>query len=227
MTERDLRSQAASRLVLINPNTNAATTEAMRAIAQEAAPDGVVVEGLTAPHGAPLITHAQALAVAGEAVLALAEGIAAAPPAGVIVSAFGDPGLEALRRRLPCPVTGIAEAAMLEAAAGGRSFAVVTTTPDLVASIEAMAIAYGHGPRFRGVALTKGDVHAVMSDPQRLVDALAEACGEAIDRWQAQALVIGGGPLAQAAKALSGRFGVPVVAPIPAAVRLALLRQVK
>lgn len=212
------------RLVLINPNTNVATTETMRVIAQEAAPAGIEIKGMTAPHGAPLITHAEALAVAGEAVLALAAQITAHPPAGVIVSAFGDPGLLALRERLPCPVTGIAEAAMLEAAAGGRAFAVVTTTPDLVASIEATAIAYGHAPQFRGVTLTKGDVHIVMSDPQRLVEALAEACAEAIETLGAEALVIGGGPLAQAAKALSGRFGVPVIAPIPAAVRLALLR---
>lgn len=212
------------RLLLINPNTNAATTEAMATIARETAPDGVRIDALTAPYGVPLITEPDALAVAAEAVLSLAESIAADPPAGVIVSAFGDPGLEALRERLSCPVTGIAEASMQEAAAEARPFAVVTTTPDLVSSITARAQAYGHERLFRGVALTEGDVHALMSDPSRLTEALDKACRHAIEAMGAHALVIGGGPLAQAAKALQGRLAVPLVAPIPAAVRLALRR---
>ncbi len=213
-----------TRLVLINPNTSSRTTETMRAIAQEAAPASFRVEGLTAPHGAPLITDAPALAVAATAVAELADRLLVHPPAGVIVSAFGDPGLAALRARLPCAVTGIAEAAMREAADGGRAFAVVTTTPDLVASITATAQAYGHAQSFRGVTLTRGEVHMVMGDPQRLVEALAEACAEAIEQLGAQALVIGGGPLALAARALADRFAVPLIAPIPAAVRLALRR---
>jgi len=212
------------RLVLCNPNTNAATTEIMRAIAQEHAPDGVEIAGMTAAYGAPLIVHPAALAEAANAVTDLADSIAAQTPDGVIVSAFGDPGLAALRSRLSCPVTGIAEAAMAEAAVDGRPFAVVTTTPDLVEAITSLATDYGHADRFRGVALTPGDVHHVMANRHRLTQALGEACRDAIDRLGAAALVIGGGPLAQAAESLANRFAVPVIAPIPAAVGLALRR---
>jgi allantoin racemase len=213
-----------SRLVLINPNVNAATTEIMRDIAQEAAPPGVFLESMTAPYGAPLITDAASLAVAAGAVASLAGAILSNVPAGIIISAFGDPGLQRMRTLLPCPVTGIAEAAMLEAAAGERPFAVVTTTPDLAASIEATVTAYGHAKTFCGVALTTGDAHKIMSDPRRLTEALADACAEAIRDLRAEALIIGGGPLAQAAKDLARRFPVPLIAPIPAAVRLALRR---
>lgn len=214
---------APTRLLLVNPNTNVATTETMRRIAAEAAPTGTAVEALTAQFGAPLITDAVALSVAADAVAALADRIAALAPQGVIVSAFGDPGLAALRERLACPVTGIAEAGMAEAAASGP-FAVATTTPDLVSSIAAAARGYGHGAAFLGVTLTVGDVHAVMADAVRLEAALETACREAVDRLGARAVVIGGGPLAEAARALAGRIGVPVVAPIPAAVRLAYRR---
>lgn len=216
-------SPAPARLLLVNPNTNAATTETMRRIATEAAAPGIVVEAMTAPFGAPLITNAAALAVAADAVAALADRITALAPQGVIVSAFGDPGLDALRERLACPVTGIAEAGMAEAAASGP-FAVATTTPDLVEGIAAAAGRYGHGAAFLGVTLTIGDVHAVMADAVRLEAALEAACREAVDRLGARAVVIGGGPLAEAARALAGRIGVPVVAPIPAAVRLACRR---
>jgi allantoin racemase len=59
------------RLLLVNPNTNAATTEAMLSIAREVAPDGITVEGATALFGESLITDVKALAIAAEAVEAL------------------------------------------------------------------------------------------------------------------------------------------------------------
>ena len=127
------------RLLLINPNTSAATTAAMVKIARQAAAGGTTIDGLTAPSGAPLITGEAALEEAGRAVASLGPAVLADGPDGVIISAFGDPGLEALRAVLPMPVTGIAEAGMAEAGEGWRRFCVVTTTPDLKTAIEQTA----------------------------------------------------------------------------------------
>lgn len=217
------------RLILINPNTNEATTETMRAIAARAAPDDWSVSAMTARRGVPLITDAIQLAEAAVAVADLADApeldpAGDVPTAGVIVSAFGDPGLDALRARLSVSVTGIGEAAFAEAAAGGRRFVVATTTPDLAEPIAAMARCRGYGATFAGVTLTEGDVHRIMADPAGLVAALATACERAIAHLGAEAIVIGGGPLGEAAAALAGRFAVPIIAPIPAAVRLAIRR---
>ena len=187
-----------TRLLLVNPNTSTATTDAMLAIARDAAPGGVVVEGATARSGVPLITTEAALAAAAAAVLDVPR------PAGldgIIIAAFGDPGLDALRRTQGVPVTGIAEAAMAEAARHGR-FVVVTTTPGLAASIARLAGRYGHGAAFAGVRLTPGDPSGLMADPARLLTALAAACGDAMRCDGASAVVIGGGPLATAARAL-------------------------
>jgi allantoin racemase len=211
-------------LLLINPNTDAAVTQAMRDIAAEAAPAGIDVRALTAPFGATLITDEAALTRAGEAVLAALADAPMQGCAGVIVSAFGDPGLAAARQQLALPVTGIAEAGMAEAACGGRRFAVVTTTPGLAAAITATARAYGHAAGFSGVRLTPGDPAQLMQQPQALLDALERACDEAVRLDGAQAVVIGGGPLAKAARALLGRVAVPLIEPVPAAVRLALAR---
>lgn len=204
------------RLLLVNPNTSVATTDAMLAVARNAASDGVVIEGATARFGEPLITDEAALAVAADAVL----DVPRSPGLdGIIVAAFGDPGLDALRRSQPVPVTGIAEAAMAEAARHGR-FVVVTTTPALAGPIARLADHYGHGATFAGVRLTPGDPAAAMADPARLLTALAAACMDAV-RDGASAIVIGGGPLAVAARALSQEMAVPIIEPIPAAVRLA------
>lgn len=208
------------RITLVNPNTSKATTAAMVAIAEEAAGQAAV-EGVTAPFGVPLITEPQALATAAEAMRALAPSLSRAQ--AVIVSAFGDPGLEDLRAALPCPVTGIAEAGMAEAGAGGRRFAVVTTTPGLVDSIAASAARHGH-TAFAGTWTTPGDPAALMADPVALTRALAEACARAVAEGGAEALVIGGGPLARAARVLAATSPAPLIEPVPAAVRLTLAR---
>jgi Asp/Glu/hydantoin racemase len=163
------------RLLLVNPNTNAATTETMRRIAARAAPAGVDVEGLTVTRGAALITDPEALARAAEAVAEAEVAIRARAPDAVIVAAFGDPGRAALAERLAVPVIGIGEAGMRAGAAGGRRFAVVTTTPALVGSITAMAERLGLAKQFAGVELTEGDAATVTGDPMLLPGALEAA----------------------------------------------------
>lgn len=125
------------RLLLVNPNTNSATTQAMVKIAQEEA-GSAKVEGLTSPHGTQLIVDEEMLQVAADGVVKQLKALRKAlhDADGVIVAAFGDPGVEESRKFCSCPVTGLGEAAIGEAAASQRSFAVVTTTPLLVRSIE-------------------------------------------------------------------------------------------
>ena len=211
------------RLLLVNPNTNAATTALMVRIAQGAAPAGVTIEGATAASGAPLILDPAMLATAAQAVQALVAVTDLTPFAGVIVAAFGDPGLAATRALTALPVTGIAEAAMAEAAEHGR-FAIVTTTPLLAGAIGDRAAAYGHGDAFAGVWLTEGDAGALMAEPGRLEAALEAAIRRAMAEAAPDAVIIGGGPLAAAAAALRPRLPVPIIEPVPAAVGLAIRR---
>ena len=152
----------------------------------------------------------------------LPQGTGQVNPAGLD---FYDRLVDALLERgiLPCPVTGIAEAGMAEAGAGGRRFAVATTTPDLRDSIAATAARHGHGS-FAGTWTTPGDPAALMADADALVRALEAACRAAIAEGGAEAVVIGGGPLARAARALAGTLPVPLIEPVPAAVRLSLVR---
>lgn len=209
------------RLIVLNPNTSADTTARMVAIAQAAAGGAAAIEGLTARFGASLITEPAALATAAGAVIEAAPLTRGAD--GVIVAAFGDPGIDALRARVGAVVTGLAEAGMAEAAAGGRRFAVVTTTPLLADSITARATALGHR-RFVGVWTTPGDPAALTADVRALAAALLEGCRSAVAQGGAEAVVIGGGPLAQAAQAIADESPVPLVQPLPAAVRLLLAR---
>ena len=168
------------RIALVNPNTNAATTALMVAIARQHARPGCAVEGVTAPSGAPLIINEDQLRMAADGVASMARSLAKQVD-GVIVSAFGDPAVEALRKQLSMPVEGIAEPAMREAAAHGRRFAIVTTTPGLVRHMLATAHRLGFGPQLAAIRTTEALLEPLMRDSERLVDALEHAARLAME----------------------------------------------
>lgn len=208
-------------ILLINPNTSAATTRMMVSIAKQSLPPGGLVEGVTAAQGAPMIVDEEELRLGALEVERCWQRLRDAAWSGVIVSAFGDPGLQTLRAATPLPVAGLCEASMLEAAEGGRRFGIATVTPRLAAAIGRRAHDLGLEARYTGIRLTEGDPRALAAQPQALSEALAVAVRRCIDDG-AEAVIIGGGPLGQAAIELAPRFAVPVIAPIPAAVRFVL-----
>ncbi|MBC9877279.1 aspartate/glutamate racemase family protein [Bradyrhizobium sp. INPA01-394B] len=208
---------AGSRVLLINPNSNAATTAMMVAIAKSAAGDGFDIIGATAMRAPSMIVSADALEAAAAEVGEIARAHQESCD-GVIVAAFGDPGLAGIRAAMKRPAVGIGESAMLEAAGHGRRFGVATTTPLLKAKIDALADALGLRSRYTGIRFAEGDPQDLVRDPARLRAALGGAVEASIMQDGAEAVIIGGGPLGEAARELQSMFSVPVVAPIPAAV---------
>lgn len=213
------------RFVLLNPNTSGAATAMMVGIARAALGDAATIEGMTAHAGAPLITDPAALMAAATEVAAMAETIAEQAVSGVLVAAFGDPGLDAARARLSVPVTGLAEAAIRAAAAGGRRFSIVTTTPALDEAIRSRVASSGMGANFAGIRYTRSGPGG-MVDPDRLHDELSEACERAVSQDRADAIIIGGGPLAAAARRLRQTVSALLIEPIPVAAQLMLSRAI-
>lgn len=208
------------RVLLINPNTSVATTDMMARLARAALPPGIDLDVATARRGAAMITTEAELLVAEHEVLAL--GLArAADFDALVVSAFGNPGLAGLRAAVPCPVIGIGEASLLEAALGGRRFGVATTTPGLEDSIAQSVRGLGLAARFTGTRIPPGDPLALAAQPAVQFERLADAVRACVQEDGAQAVVIGGGPLAEAADQLGRQFQVPVISPVAAAMRQA------
>ena len=113
-----------TRLLLINPNISDSVSALIRAEAQRSAAPGTQIEVLTAPFGVAYIeTRFEAMLGAYAAAQLAAEHFERHD--AVIVAAFGDPGLAALREVLPCPVTGLTEAALASACLLGRRFSIV------------------------------------------------------------------------------------------------------
>ncbi|TGN86719.1 aspartate/glutamate racemase family protein [Bradyrhizobium yuanmingense] len=211
-------SDRRARILLINPNSNEATTTMMVAIARSAAADGFDIVGATATRAPTMIVSADALEAAALEVEEIAR-LRGDECDGVIVSAFGDPGLTGIKAAMKLTAVGIGESAMLEAAGNGRRFGVATTTPLLKAKIDALPDTLGLRARYTGTRLADGDPQELMRDPAQLRAALAGAVEACIVRDGAEAVIIGGGPLGEAARELQPMFAAPIIAPIPSAVR--------
>ncbi|MFT4103076.1 MAG: aspartate/glutamate racemase family protein [Burkholderiaceae bacterium] len=207
-----------SRYLLINPNTSQATTDMMVEIAARSLPSGSSVSGATVANGPLMIITEDELRDAAQEVVACWTARRERGFDGVIVSAFGDPGIGELRALADVPVVGICEASMLEGARGGRRFGVATVTPELEVMIAAKVREFGLQHAYTGIRLTQGPPRELAADPDALEREMAAAVARCIDDG-AQAVIIGGGPLGEVADRLTSRFDVPVIAPIPAAVR--------
>lgn len=210
-------------MVLVNPNTSTATTRMMTTLARRAlAGTGLLVRGVTAARGPAMLTDPEALrAAAPETVAAALAAMSAGDCAALVVGAFGDPGLGELRAAVAdtVPVVGLGEAALAEAAAGGRHFGIATTTPRLAGTLTDHVERLGLGDRYTGARFTAGDPERLAARPESLLAALEAAVRACAVRDGAEAVVIGGGPLGDAATALRARLTLPVIAPIPAACR--------
>ncbi|MEQ8397461.1 aspartate/glutamate racemase family protein [Thalassobaculum sp.] len=202
---------------LINPNSDSRATERMLVAARAAAPDWLRIDGSTTAASPRLIVDDSGSALATRAVIDDSNRTTDHGD-GVILSAFVDPGIDHMRQRLGVPVVGIGESSMREAAAIGR-FAVLMTTPGLIDCVRRYATALGLTERLVAIPGTTEDPQTLMADADRLVAALDELIRRTVRDDGAEAVVVGGGPLADAARTLAPTSPVPLIEPVPAAVR--------
>ncbi|MCZ4092981.1 aspartate/glutamate racemase family protein [Sinorhizobium psoraleae] len=206
-----------SHILLINPNSSRATSDMMVSIARKAATGRLAVAIATAERTPPMIVTPEQLKASAAEVVEI--GSKHDPAClGIIVSAFGDPGLASLRESVDIPVVGICEASMIEASRARRRFGVATTTPDLLEAIGDRARDLGVAHLYTGIRCTAGDPVALAADEALLRQSLAEAVRACIEIDGAEAVIIGGGPLGQAAEQLQSLFETPIIAPIPCAI---------
>jgi len=214
----------AKRLLVINPNTSESVSALLQqhigsALNELAAP--VVAHTVTARFGAPYIADEVSYQVAGHAVLdawGAEQARGAAPPGGLLIGCFGDPGLWALRECSPVPVTGLAEAAFSEAARLGR-FVVVTGGERWGPMLQRLALQLGFAPQLAGVLTVAPSGAEMAADPDGALRVLAQACQEAQARWAPDALIIGGAGLAGMAAQLQPGCGLPLIDSVQAGVR--------
>ena len=213
-------------IVLINPNSNADATKGMADLARGVAGDRATIVERTNTGVPALLTTPEDMVNATKGVAGIGQQVATEPGvAAIIVSAFSDPGLPELRESVSnVGIHGIGEAAFHEAAKDGRSFSIVTITPDegLIESFRLRAEELGYAGQYRGVTVTEGDPKELVKDADALDAALTGAVERSIANDGVQAIIMGGGPLSGPAMRIQDKFEVPLVIAVAAATRAAL-----
>ena len=205
------------RLLIINPNTSAQVTAMLREHLQPMLGEAWRIDTVTARFGGVYIASEAAYAIAAHAVL----DAWSTQPAGydaILVGCFGDPGLEALREISGCPVVGLADAAMREAAQAGR-FAIVTGGERWEPILRRLAASAGLLDHLCGLKVLTESGGELLADPDQAMLKLEAAAREVQTETAADAIVIGGAALAGMGESLATRLPFAVIDNVSAAAR--------
>lgn len=214
------------RLLVLNPNTSVSVTELVATHVRAELGAGAAVDTATARLGAAYIASEAASAIAGHAALDAWAAYRAqgTRPDVVLLACFGDPGLFALRELCDCPVTGLAEAAFLQAArssARGR-FGVVTGGAAWGPMLVRLAQGLGFADAMAGVHTVAPSGAQLAADPASALPLLAQACRDAARALDVDCVILGGAGLAGLAARIQHEVPVPLIDSVSAGAQEAL-----
>ena len=175
-------------IVLINPNSTEAMTQAMVETASKA---GVVLEGWTSLEGPAAIQGPEDGAACIPPLLALVRKATDAGAKAIIIGCFDDTGLDAARDIASCPVIGIGQAAYHMAVLSGRKFSVVTTLAVSVPILERNIHAYGFTCQMARVRASGVPVLDLETDPIGTADVVVGEINRAVIEDKVDTVVLG------------------------------------
>ncbi|MEV0084101.1 aspartate/glutamate racemase family protein [Saccharopolyspora sp. NPDC050642] len=207
------------RLLVVNPNISDDVTELIRAEAERSAAPTTELLVRTAASGVEYIeTRFESLIAAG----AVAELIAEHRDVdGVVVAAFGDPGMPALKELVDVPVIGITEAALCAAALQGHRFSIIAISDRITAWYRDCVERFGFGNRLASIRSIKEALRGIGTVQADFRPTLVELARLAVVEDGADVVILAGAPLAGLAREVAADIPVPVVDGIGAGIRLA------
>lgn len=221
------------KLLVINPNISDDVTALIESEAlRSASPDTELVVR-TAGHGVEYIeTRFESLIAAGAVAEVIAEYTAeasdggaapvdAGPIHGVVVAAFGDPGMPALKELTDVPVIGITEAALCAAALQGHRFSIIAISDRIRPWYLDCVERFGLGGRLASIRSINEALNGIGSVQQDFKETLLALSQQAVTEDGADVVILAGAPLAGLARELRGQIPVPVVDGISAGIRMA------
>jgi Asp/Glu/hydantoin racemase len=212
------------KLLVINPNISDDVTALIEAEAlRSAGPDTELIVR-TAGHGVEYIeTRFESLIAAGavaELIAEYAHDGGLGPVDGVVVAAFGDPGMPALKELVDVPVIGITEAALCAAALQGQRFSIIAISDRIQAWYLDCVERFGFGGRLASIRSINQSLNSIGSVQADFKETLLALSRQAVAEDGADVVILAGAPLAGLARELEGQIPVPVVDGISAGIRM-------
>ena len=206
------------KLLVVNPNISGSVTRLIGEEARRVASAGTEITLHTAPFGVAYIETRFEAMIGAYAVASLA-GVHAAGHDALIVAAFGDPGVAALREVLDIPVIGLTEAALASASLLGNRFSIIAISQRIAHWYRECVEHYGMSGRLASIRALQQPIRDIGGVQDEHSRQLKELCMNAIEADGADVLILAGAPLAGLARNIAGGIPVPVVEGVSSAVR--------
>lgn len=206
------------KLLIINPNISENVTELIGQEARRIASPTTTITTMTAELGVAYIETRFEAMLGAFATAELAARHAGEHDA-VIVAAFGDPGLTALREVLDIPVLGLTESALMSACMLGQRFSIIAISRRISAWYRETVHTNGLLDRLASIRTLDQRVQNIGTIQNDHADELKALCMQAIEQDGADVLIIAGAPLAGLARAIAADIPVPLVDGVSSAVR--------
>lgn len=205
------------KILVINPNISDNVSKLIGSEARRSASPGTEIEVATAAFGVAYIeTRFEAMVGAYATACIAAERYGTYD--GVVVAAFGDPGLQGVKELLDVPVVGLTESALMTAATLGQRFAIVAISPRIKAWYRETVERSHLASRLTGIRALDEPLSNIGSVQQDHATRLKQLCNEAVDEDGADVIIIAGAPLAGLAREIGNTLPVPVVDGVSSAI---------
>ena len=208
------------KLLVVNPNISESVSALIAAEARRVAAPDTQITMQTAAFGVAYIETRFEAMIGAMAVAELA-GTHVDGHDALVIAAFGDPGLLAMREVLDIPVVGLTESAVLAACALGQRFSIIAISKRIAAWYEETVASYGLAGRLASIRTLDQTIHDIGAVQKHHAQALKALCMQAITEDRADVLIIAGAPLAGLARTIEPEIPVPVIDGVSCAIRQA------
>lgn len=208
------------KILVLNPNTSRLVTDKIEKVVRKVARKDVEVVVDCLEHGPEVLEsyydEARATPYSIEKVQqANREGFDA-----VIIAAFCDPGIEALKEISDIPVYGTEEAAFSAALLLGNKFAILTEKKQKE-SVKAQHVRkLGLESRFANVRALGMGVVEIAEDERKVIDRAVELSRRMIDEDKAEVIIMGCASMAGYSAELEEKLQVPILDPVSVAYKM-------
>lgn len=198
------------KLLIINPNITESVSALIHEEALRSASPGTEILMRTARSGVAYIeTRFESVLAAPAVAEIIAED--AAEVDAVVVAAFGDPGMPALKEMADIPVVGITESALATASLLGSRFAIVAISERITPWYRDCVERNGLLSRLASIRSLRAPLRGIGSVQEDFREELVRLANDVVNNDGADVVILAGAPLAGLAREVGADVPVPIV----------------
>lgn len=202
------------KILVLNPNTSEAVTSRVAGVIQRIARPETQVQVMQLPHGPETLESYYDESLATPYILEVVKEANQQGFDAIVLAAFCDPGLEAVKEISTIPIYGLEETAFSIALLLGNKFGILTEKKHKE-SVKAQHVRkHGLESRFASARALNMSVAEIAADPDRVKQVGIAVARRMIEEDGAEVIIMGCASMAGYSDDLERALGVPILDPV-------------